>query len=63
MPSAVSNASLRLSYQPSYYCFWSKDQRVPPSQNSRTMAKWGGLVQAPKNMTMLGCRRAYMAWH
>jgi hypothetical protein len=39
------------------------DQSEPLEQNYRTMAKFGAFVQAPKNMTILGCLRAYIAAH
>ena len=39
------------------------DQSDPLEQNSRTIAKLGALVQAPRNMTILGCLRASMAAH
>jgi hypothetical protein len=35
----------------------------PFLQNSRTIEKLGGLVQAPKNITIFGCLKASMAWH
>ncbi len=43
--------------------FYKVCQRDPLEQYSKTMKKSGGLVQAPKNMTIFGCLRADIAWH
>ena len=60
----MSRASCLLSFHDnSTFLFWRSDQRVPPGQYSRTIAKLGGLVQAPRNITMFGCLRASIAWH
>lgn len=39
------------------------DHKEPRAQYYKTMAKFGGLVHAPKNITMLGCLNAYIAAH
>lgn len=39
------------------------DHSEPLEQYSRTMAKLGALVQAPKNITMFGCLNASIAAH
>jgi len=39
------------------------DQSEPFEQYSSTIAKFGALVQAPKNMTIFGCLSASMAAH
>jgi hypothetical protein len=64
IPFAVSIENLLLSYQVNgIYKFWIVDQRDPLPQYSRTIAKLGGLVHAPKNITILGCLSAYIAPH
>ncbi len=39
------------------------DHKEPLEQYSRTIAKLGDLVQAPRNITTLGCLKASMAAH
>jgi hypothetical protein len=39
------------------------DHNDPLAQYSNTIAKFGGFVHAPKNITMFGCRNAYIAAH
>jgi hypothetical protein len=61
---AVSKANVFLSSQlKGYSRFWIVDQRDPFVQYYNTIAKFGGLVQAPKNITTFGCLRAYIAAH
>lgn len=44
-----------------YYCYYNFV--TPFLQNSKMMEKLGFLVQAPRNITMLGCLKASIAWH
>lgn len=39
------------------------DHNEPRLQYYKTMHKFGGLVQAPRNRTTLGCLRASIAAH
>ena len=39
------------------------DHKEPLEQNYKTIAKFGALVQAPKNITIFGCLKAYIAAH
>lgn len=51
-----------LSCQLSLISFlYNRFQRLLLLQNSKTMARLGSLVQAPINMTMLGCLKLSMA--
>lgn len=43
--------------------FWMVDHNEPRLQYYKTMHKFGGLVQAPRNRTTLGCLRASIAAH
>jgi hypothetical protein len=61
-PFAASRAILLLSSQEMGISgFYKVCQRDPLEQYSKTMKKSGGLVQAPKNMTIFGCLRADIA--
>jgi len=45
------------------YKFCIFDHSDPLEQYSKTIAKFGALVHAPKNITILGCLSAYIAAH
>lgn len=63
-PLAVSRENLLLSSQDRGTSkFWIVDHNEPLAQYYNTIAKLGGFVHAPKNITIFGCLKAYIAAH
>lgn len=54
---------LRSSQESGKSRFWIVDHKEPLAQYYNTIAKLGGLVQAPRNITIFGCLKASMAAH